>query len=235
MTAEIVVPAVEGSFSYSVPASAQSLACVGMRALVPFGHRRVTGFIVDLKSEDSSQATKSIDHLLDSMPVFNAEMLKFTKWMAEYYLCGWGDALKAALPAGITLDEKSHWVLQGAASGEEWALFFETHEVEKKLIKALAASPISPVSLKRRFGLTARSVEIKRLKEAGLIAFRPVLKPPRIKSRTDAVLSLTDRARDTYGDTLFAQIKTRNGQRLLREIFESGQTFHVVGTDRQLH
>lgn len=193
-----------------------------MRALVPFGHRRLTGYVVDLKSASNEQATKSIECLLDSYPVFSPELLKFTKWMADYYLCGWGDCLKAALPAGFTLDEKAHWVLEGNPHGAEWTLFFETHDVEKKLVKALRVAPLSPESLKRRFELTARSVEIKRLKDAGLISFRPVMRPPRVKSKVDAVLTLTERAKQTYGESLFTQISTRNGQRLLREIFESG-------------
>jgi primosomal protein N' (replication factor Y) len=222
MTADLVVPTVDGVFSYRVPASMQSNAHAGMRALVPFGHRRVTGFIVDIKLEENEHATKSIECLLDSTPVFSPELLNFTKWIADYYLCGWGDALKAALPAGFTLDEKAYWVLDGNSSGEEWALFFETHEVEKKLVKALRAAPISLVSLKRRFGLTARSVEIKRLQQAGLISFRPVIRPPRVKSKMDAVLTLTDKAKQSYGEILFTQIKTVNGQRLIREIFESG-------------
>ncbi len=222
MTAELVVPTVEGVFSYSIPASMQSIAHVGMRALVPFGHRRVTGYIVDIKPEVNEYATKSIECLLDASPVFSSELLKFTKWIADYYLCGWGDALKAALPAGFTLDEKSYWVLEGNPRGTEWTLFFETHEVEKKLVKALLAAPISSISLKRRFGLTARSIEIKRLKDAGLISYRPVLRPPRVKSKMDAILSLTDKANESYGEALFTQIRTRNGQRLIREIFESG-------------
>ena len=81
MTAELVVPTVEGVFSYRVPASMQSTAHVGMRALVPFGHRRVTGFIVDLKAQESERATKSIECLLDASPVFTPELLKFTKWI----------------------------------------------------------------------------------------------------------------------------------------------------------
>ena len=41
-------------------------------------------------------------------------MLKFTRWISEYYLCAWGDVLKAALPTGMSLDEQRHWTLATA-------------------------------------------------------------------------------------------------------------------------
>ena len=28
-------------------------------------------------------------------------MLRLTEWMAEYYLCGWGQVLEAVVPAGV--------------------------------------------------------------------------------------------------------------------------------------
>lgn len=74
---------------------------VGSRVLVPLGKRIVTGTVVDTDAADV-KGMKSIVEVLDDTPAFSASMLRFTKWMADYYLCAWGEVLDAALPTGLT-------------------------------------------------------------------------------------------------------------------------------------
>lgn len=77
---------------------------VGQRVLVPFGKRRLTGCVVNLiqetegikQEETAGYAIKEILNVLDSQPVFDSEMLKLTRWIAEYYLCSWGQVLECA-------------------------------------------------------------------------------------------------------------------------------------------
>jgi primosomal protein N' (replication factor Y) len=74
----------------------------GCRALVPFGKRMLTGVITGLSTEPGGPGIKAITELLDEKPVFTQPLLQFTRWVAEYYLCSWGEVLKAALPQGMT-------------------------------------------------------------------------------------------------------------------------------------
>jgi len=39
--------------------------------------------------------------VLDPAPLVDAHMLALTRWIADYYRAGWGEALEAALPAGV--------------------------------------------------------------------------------------------------------------------------------------
>ena len=39
--------------------------------------------------------------MLDPVPLIDARMLELTRWMADYYACSWGQALDAAVPAGV--------------------------------------------------------------------------------------------------------------------------------------
>ncbi len=74
----------------------------GCRALVPLGKRIVTGYITDSAPGEKSNSIKPVIEILDDIPVFNSKMLELTRWIANYYMCSWGEALRAALPQGMS-------------------------------------------------------------------------------------------------------------------------------------
>ena len=39
--------------------------------------------------------------MLDEEPLLTPHLLKLTRWMADYYVCGWGQVLNAVLPSGV--------------------------------------------------------------------------------------------------------------------------------------
>ncbi|MBA4106167.1 MAG: primosomal protein N' [Pirellula sp.] len=109
--ASVVLPTgPKGPFDYLVPASladpqdAEQLVEQGRRVRVPFGRgdRAVTGYCVEVgvKRVDS-QRLKSIAGVVDSRALLSAAMLRLTQWMADYYLCPWGQVLEAVVPAGV--------------------------------------------------------------------------------------------------------------------------------------
>ena len=105
--ADVVFPIpVNHTFTYSIPNRFLEEVECGVRVLVPFGPRKTTGFIVGRKETADYPQIKEIEEVLDPIPLFTGEVLELAKWIAEYYLCGWGEVLKAALPAGIHLDSK---------------------------------------------------------------------------------------------------------------------------------
>lgn len=218
LTAQIVVPDVEGVFSYRVPAVHSSQIAPGLRVLIPFGARRLTGFVVEVEQSANPRATKSIESLLDSEPAFSAHMLEFTRWLADYYLCPWGDVLRAALPAGIQLDDKRYWV---ASEHIPDALGFATlDESAQTLLHALQEQPLTSEQLRRRFGLDSSAPLLRRLRSSGIIDYRPLLKPALVKTKYDWTLTLSDSARAAYDSTLFAGLRSVHQQQLLREIHD---------------
>ena len=44
---------------------------------------------------------KEVVEVLDPIPLIDRKMLDLTRWLAEYYACSWGQALDAAVPAGV--------------------------------------------------------------------------------------------------------------------------------------
>jgi primosomal protein N' (replication factor Y) len=89
-------------FTYSLPDDSCQSEVIGRRALVPFGKRQLTGIIIDIQAEvGPDEKIRPVSELLDDEPLFTKDMLGITRWIADYYICSHGEALKAALPAGM--------------------------------------------------------------------------------------------------------------------------------------
>jgi primosomal protein N' (replication factor Y) len=91
------------AFAYRVPDTLREQISVGKRVLAPFGRgdRATVGFCVGL-SETAPQVPviKDLVRVLDDEPLLTSHLLRLTRWMADYYLCGWGQVLNAVVPAG---------------------------------------------------------------------------------------------------------------------------------------
>jgi len=89
-------------FTYIIPPQLLGKVRVGMRVLVPFGRRRITGYVINLAEKwDKPIALKTIAELPDIEPVLSEEILTLTRWLADYYQSAWGEAISSALPAGL--------------------------------------------------------------------------------------------------------------------------------------
>ena len=79
---------------------------VGTRAHVVFGKRKMTAFIVKIRSELPSplgfpaEKIKPLGRIIDEEPLFTQEQVDLALWMEDYYLCSRGEALSAMLPLG---------------------------------------------------------------------------------------------------------------------------------------
>ncbi len=93
---------IKEAFTYTIPPDLLGKVQVGMRVLVPFGRRRITGYVVNLTDKwDKPITLKTIADLPDTEPIVNAEMLSLTRWLGDYYQSSWGEAIRCALPAGL--------------------------------------------------------------------------------------------------------------------------------------
>ena len=108
--ASIVFPIpVDMAYTYLVPKEFRDKVQVGMRIIAPFGksEKETEGIIVGLSSEEPDiKEIKEILDVIDEEPFYSNDILSLTKWISEYYLSSWGEALKCATPAGISTISK---------------------------------------------------------------------------------------------------------------------------------
>ncbi|MCH8156283.1 MAG: primosomal protein N' [Nitrospinae bacterium] len=173
----------KGAFTYEIPARFNGMVRRGMRVFVPFGRRKLTGYVVALSDRNEKNITlKPIEDLPDTEPVISEELLSLTRWISEYYHSSWGEAIKAALPAGLddesldklaltelgvnALDSASH-PATGSKSAAAHLLLQALHEkrsltakqLERLLKKKFSTSALTKL---KRDGLVETATQIKR-------------------------------------------------------------------------
>ncbi len=84
-------------FHYAVPPEFKDKVIVGSRVLVPFGSRRIAGYVVGFGFPESDVKIKEIAGILDQGPVFTQELLVLARWMAENYICSTAEAFRRIL------------------------------------------------------------------------------------------------------------------------------------------
>ena len=92
---------VDGVFTYRVGPEFTALAGAGKRAVVPFGGRTVTGYILELTHSPGKaglKGIKDIKDIIDDEPLFDEGRLKFLKWLASYYFSPLGPVLALTHP-----------------------------------------------------------------------------------------------------------------------------------------
>jgi primosomal protein N' (replication factor Y) len=94
------------TFHYRIPEKMKDSLQVGMRVLVPFKGRKVAGFTLDLPErppEGIASSLLDVEDLLDQLPLIDAGMLRFYRWISDYYIYPLGEVIKTGLPPGLHL------------------------------------------------------------------------------------------------------------------------------------
>ncbi len=136
------------TFTYRADSPLAELAQIGRRVLVPFGNRRVTGYVLGPGRWHDPGETKRVLDVLDSQPLFPPEMIAFFRWVADYYVYPIGNVIRQALPAGLVVGDIMVFSITGTgraalASGCATA-------VEALVLDQLQQQPCSLAMLTRR-------------------------------------------------------------------------------------
>ena len=97
--------------TYRVPEGIETPAA-GARVLVPMGTRTITGCVIgvdEMADEDPRAAAdglREIIDVLDGEAFLPADVLSLAAWVAEYYACGPGEAVAAAVPTMAWLESR---------------------------------------------------------------------------------------------------------------------------------
>jgi len=211
--AEVAVPLpIDRTFTYAVPDKWTDRLRPGYRVVVPFGHRVLTGFVVGLLRSTEVSGVKPIAALPDEFPIFSDEMLALTRWIAQYYMCGWGEALECAAPAGL------------AAAGTRRYLLCTTGQSVLDTVCRTPEQQAVVAALASRGALTARQLarvvkgkELRRtlaeLEKTGAVTSEIVVPKSRVRPRLVAVAAIDEKVRADSGAT----IESLRGKRAHRQ------------------
>ncbi|MFW6157144.1 MAG: hypothetical protein ACOC7J_07475, partial [Armatimonadota bacterium] len=97
----------EREYTYSVPAHLESDLQVGSYVLVPFGRRRLSGWVVSFTNERPGFRVKDVIGTLVDDPVFDERGLELARWMSGHYLASLRDCLRCLLPPGAAREPET--------------------------------------------------------------------------------------------------------------------------------
>src|ERR1700675_4653880 len=72
---------------------------IGLRVLVPVGHRRVWGTVLGLEAQAPEFRVRKISGIPEPRLVVTPELLGLCRWVADYYAANLSDVLQAAVPS----------------------------------------------------------------------------------------------------------------------------------------
>jgi primosomal protein N' (replication factor Y) len=187
VTVNVVPPLpVDQAYTYRVPAALEADVQVGCRVLVPLRNRRLTGVIVAQGPPENTLdfQVKDVIDVLDDVPTCTDGLLRLTKWIADYYVCGWGEALKAALPAGVTV-ETQRTLRRTDADPGDWA----EHDVAGAVLRDLDDHPETTLSaVRKRLGPAVPLALVRRMAADGVIEVETSLSDERAGAKTETHL-----------------------------------------------
>ncbi|MCH8299792.1 MAG: primosomal protein N', partial [Candidatus Marinimicrobia bacterium] len=154
-------------YSYKVPSEWNEIE-LGCRVAVPLRNKTEVGFVIEISSGPGgySGRLKQVISLIDNRSPFSIKMLKFLRWMSEYYLSPLGLVMKAALPAGMGVKKSKRVILidKDAMKGKRLSEVMEL--IYKKLLRK---ESYSHAHLKNFIGSDGFDPAMEALLKAGAI------------------------------------------------------------------
>ncbi|HLG19364.1 MAG TPA: primosomal protein N', partial [Bdellovibrionota bacterium] len=167
----------DSTFTYDVPDEAGSVT-VGQRVLVPFRHRSMTGYVVALPPSAGEVKTKSIEAILDDIPILTPSLMALARKMAKHYGVSLGETIQTMLPPGLIRQTRRRLAATDQ-EGEPTDL-----EARRWLARIRKSRGLDWVATIRRNPAATRT--LRKLERDGWIRIESFLRPERarVKKRT---------------------------------------------------
>ena len=184
---DVAIPVgIRRTFSYSVPPEFKERIAAGMRVLVPFGRKVVTGYVTGVldKTQLGDFKLRPVRELLEPEDSVPAALIEIALWIARYYFAPPGEVCRALFPAGtqvsgerrVSLAPKTATLLQGGLRPPG------LRPQEDAILNILAdEESLTVKELMDRAAVRGAGEWIESLKSAGLIQLEMSLERPRVK------------------------------------------------------
>lgn len=193
VTVAVPLP-VTSTFTYSVPDELAAQAVVGTRVVVPFGRRRLTGFVIGHDGAHRATGVKDVLEVVDVGPVLDAAMLKLAAWIADYYLAPLGEVLRAMLPPGTCPEGRRVLRITDAGRRELDAPGRGLSEMRRRILGAVGrrGTVSLPLALREAGARRGARADIEALAGDGLIEVVEEIRRPKTSVGTEhfAVLAV---------------------------------------------
>jgi primosomal protein N' (replication factor Y) (superfamily II helicase) len=187
-------------FDYLIPDKWRGMIQPGMRVIVPFGPRKIQGFVMSLKSQSDFEKLKEIVEPMDLVPVLNQELLDLGHWLTEYTLSFKILAFQAMLPAALKAKYEKKVKLASSTNvhdlPDELKPFFDNVDMIK-WEDALANGIVPALQKEAATGHIEVIYEVKeRVKKKKLKFVLPLVSQEILKSEIDKIPTRSGKQKD---------------------------------------
>ncbi len=235
---DVAVPVgVRRTFTYSVPLAFRDRIAAGMRVLVPFGRKLVTGYVAGIPHQAPAEPIKlrAVQDLLEPEPAIPATLVETALWVARYYFSPPGEVFRALFPTGTqvagekraSLSPRAEALLKGGLRPSG------LRPQENTILDILCASgSLTVKELSQRSGIRGAHTWIQSLATAQWIQLETFLEPPRIKAKEQLEIRLLEADRDVIPELpsaqkrLYSALRAAAEPRALQEVLRSSRCTH---------
>ncbi len=229
---DIPYPA-DRAYSYLVPLSMENSVEPGVIVEVPFGksNRRMTGVVTAYPAELPGQDCKPVTQVFGDGPMLSPDLLELCRFLKEYTLCTYGEAVRAVLPSAamskiityyrvLSEEERTSEVpLKSALSriGERGQRVYTLAKTRGRFSRQTLQNEVdfnlnSVFSELVKYGLIERCEEVK---NASAVKYRRIIAP-------SESLVLESRLDENYFSSVLSALTGANQKKILEEVFRSG-------------
>jgi len=114
----------------------------GCRVLVPFGRKNqlLAAVVVEETAANEKIKPKPITEIIDTVPAFSKNMVKFISWISDYYFAPIGETFKVAIPAGISPKTLIKYTPNREIPENELEIIRQKNPIRWKLLSFLLSS-----------------------------------------------------------------------------------------------
>ncbi len=235
---DVAVPVgVRKTFAYSVPARFRGRIAAGMRVLVPFGRKFVTGYVVGFldQTQVGELKLRPVQELLEPEPAITPSLVETALWVAQYYFAPPGEVFRALFPAGTqisgerkaSLSPKAAMLIGGGFRPPGLA------PQEEALLDLLAREPSLTIKeLAKKSGLRDAGSWIEALASAQWIHLETSVDSPKVRAKQQLAIRLLCADADAIESLpaaqkrLYAMLDRAMQPQSLQEVLRASKSTH---------
>ena len=178
------------TFTYCAPESLADLVSIGKRVLVPFGRRRITGYVLGSSQGFDHKEVKSVLDVLDEQPLFPSTMVPFFRWIADYYKYPLGEVVKNALPGGLNI--RDFVLVSLTPDGQDALDSGQLNPISQQILSHVQSGPCRVKELYKKIDQDIPAALLYSLERQGLISRKWELSDAQTKARHERYVRVAD-------------------------------------------
>lgn len=197
---DISLQKLDKTFSYKVPEELSGTIHPGVKVQVPFGNRKLTGYVLELTDETNFEEDKIKDIICieEKSASITSELIELAAFMKDEYGCTMNQALKTVLPSKRKIAERKQRVDQNEI--EDISVDdFELNDEQKAAVAGILESYPKPALLQGVTGSGKTAVYMELIDEMIARGKQTILLIPEISLTLQNLQRFNAKYRDRVG------------------------------------